>query len=102
MVGVCSALRSAPPRVVDEDAAHRLRRRRDEMRPVLPLHAFVVGATTVALRREYDVMRASRAAHGSELELNGELGRPRGLPVLATERAVRVVCEVGTPDLVRP
>src|SRR4030095_16739634 len=34
--------RIAPPRVVDEDAAHGLRRCRHEMRPVLPLHAFVV------------------------------------------------------------
>jgi hypothetical protein len=35
-------LRIAPPRMVDEDAAHRLRRCRHEMSPVLPLHAFVV------------------------------------------------------------
>jgi hypothetical protein len=42
MFHVRAPLRIAPPRVVDEDAAHGLRRCRHEMSPVLPLHAFVV------------------------------------------------------------
>ena len=37
-----SPLRIAPPRVVDEDAAHGLRRCRHEMGAVLPVHALVI------------------------------------------------------------
>jgi hypothetical protein len=42
MLGVRAPLHIAPPRMVDEDAPHGLRRCRHEMSPVLPLHAFVV------------------------------------------------------------
>src|SRR5688572_13086606 len=42
MLGVRAPLRIAPPRVVDEDAAHGLRRCRHEMGAVLPVNALVI------------------------------------------------------------
>jgi hypothetical protein len=47
MFGARAAFHVAPPRVIDEDAAHRLRRNGQEMSTVLPVHALVINETHV-------------------------------------------------------
>ena len=66
MLGVRAPLGIAPPRVVDEDAAHGLRRCRHEMSPVLPLHAFVVDQPHVGFidqRRRLQAVAGALALH---------------------------------------
>ena len=66
MLGVRAALDVVAPRMVDEDAAHRLRRHRKEMGAVLPLHALVVDQPHVGFvdqRRRLQAVAGALALH---------------------------------------
>ena len=66
MLGAAPALDVVAPRVVDEDAAHGLRRHRKEMGAVLPLHALVVDQPHVGFvdqRRGLQAVAGALALH---------------------------------------
>ena len=66
MLGVRAPLRIAPTRVVDEDAAHGLRRNGQEMGAVLPLHALVIDQPQVGFvdqRRRLQAVAGALALH---------------------------------------
>ena len=66
MLGVRAALHVAAPRMVDEDAAHRLGRDGEEMGAVLPVHALVIDQPHVGFvdqRRGLQAVAGALALH---------------------------------------
>src|SRR5262245_57811199 len=102
MLGVRAPLRIAPPCLVDEDAAHGLRRCRHAVSPVLPLHVFVVDEPHVGFidqRRRLQAVAGPLALQVVVRQTMELVVHNRGQPIERALVAVGPCTEQGTDVL---